>query len=199
MQKNQTKKKSVSAVVFTDSVLKFFGVGLKISFLAENTIKIVVSASFQTGKNSQKLAKMWSQKLVQGCVKTWSKYVAQQNWTKFWLKKWCLFLSFFLLVFLKNLILPAERRRCLKNKKRKKRENLDQVLTQKKAIFGPSFDSTAHIYIYAVELKAGPIFAFFSAKSWFIFFFCFWKSHSPCRKKRIFKKKKKKKTKKQHF
>ena len=26
------KKKSVSAVVFTDSVLKFFGVGLKISF-----------------------------------------------------------------------------------------------------------------------------------------------------------------------
>ena len=24
-----------------------------------------------------------SQNLVQGCVKTWSKYVAQQNWTKF--------------------------------------------------------------------------------------------------------------------
>ena len=66
MQKNQTKKKSVSAVVFTDSVLKFFGVGLKISFLAENTIKIVVSASFQTGKNTPKLAKMLSQNLVQG-------------------------------------------------------------------------------------------------------------------------------------
>ena len=57
-----------------------------------------------------------------------------------------LFLSF-LLVLLKNLILPAERRRFLKNKKRKKRENLDQVLTQKKAIFGPSFDSTTYIYI----------------------------------------------------
>ena len=27
------KKKSVSAVVFTNSVLKFFGVGLKVSFL----------------------------------------------------------------------------------------------------------------------------------------------------------------------
>ena len=58
------------------------------------------------------------------------------------------FFSFFWLVFLKNLILPAERRGFLKNKKRKKREKLDQVLTQKKAIFGPSFDSTAYIYIY---------------------------------------------------
>ena len=31
-RKTRQKKKSVSAVVFTDSVLKFFGVGLKISF-----------------------------------------------------------------------------------------------------------------------------------------------------------------------
>ena len=56
-----------------------------------------------------------------------------------------------------------------------------------------------HIYIYAVELKTGPIFAFSSVKNWSIFFvfFCFWKSHSPCRRGQ--KKKKKKKKKKQHF
>ena len=59
--------------------------------------------------------------------------------------------------------------------KEKNREQLDQVLTQKKAIiFGPSFDSTAYIYvyiymyiyiciyiciyIYAVKLKTGPRF-----------------------------------------
>ena len=35
MQKNQTAKKKVSAVVFTNSFLQFFGVGLKFSFLAE--------------------------------------------------------------------------------------------------------------------------------------------------------------------
>ena len=58
------------------------------------------------------------------------------------------FFLFLLLVFLNNIILPAERRGFLKNKKKKKRENLDQVLTQKKAIFGPSFDSTAYVLIY---------------------------------------------------
>ena len=47
-----------------------------------------------------------------------------------------------------------------------------------------------YIYICAVELKAGPMFVFFSVKNWskFFVFFCFWKSRSPCRKKRIFKK-----------
>ena len=57
------------------------------------------------------------------------------------------FFSLFLLVFLKNLILPAERRRFLKNKTKKKRENLDHILTQKKANLGPHFDSTAYIYM----------------------------------------------------
>ena len=53
-----------------------------------------------------------------------------------------------------------------------------------------------YIYFYAVELKTGPIFAFSSVKNWSIFFFlffCFWKSHSPCRKKRIFLKNNKQK------
>ena len=73
------------------------------------------------------------QNLVQVCCATKSDQVLTQK---------SVFFSFFLLlIFLKNLILPAERRGFLK--KTKKRENLDQVLTQKTAIFGPSFDSTA--------------------------------------------------------
>ena len=57
------------------------------------------------------------------------------------------FFSFCWLVFLKNLILPAERRRFLKNKKRKNRENLDQVLTQKR-LFLDQVLTLQHIYIY---------------------------------------------------
>ena len=64
---------------------------------------MVVSASFQTGKNSQKSAKLK--------------------------------ISFSL----------QKEEDFFENKK--KRETLDQVLTQKKAIFGPSLDSTAYIYI----------------------------------------------------
>ena len=94
------KKKSVSEVVFTDSVLKFFGAGLKISFLAENNIKIVVSASFQTGKNTPKISKnvesklgpRLSQNLVQVCYATKLDQVLTQ--------KMVFFLSFFWLVFL---------------------------------------------------------------------------------------------------
>ena len=70
-------KKTVSAVVFTNSVLQFFGVGLKFSFLAENTIKIVVSAFLKQvkypkiSKNVEtKLGPRLSQKLVQVCCAT---------------------------------------------------------------------------------------------------------------------------------
>ena len=42
MQNKRTNKNSVSAVVFTNSVPKFLGVGYKIKILAENTIKIGV-------------------------------------------------------------------------------------------------------------------------------------------------------------
>ena len=54
-----------------------------------------------------------------------------------------------------------------------------------------------YIYIYAVEFKTGPMFAFFSVKNWsiflFLFFVClFLKTLSPCRKKRMFKKKEEK-------
>ena len=91
---------------------------------------------------------MLRQNVVQGCDEMWSKYVAQHNWTTFCLKKWCFFFLFFLLVFLKNLILPAERRRFLKNKKGKNKKKLDHILSQKKANLGPHFVSTAYIYIY---------------------------------------------------
>ena len=51
-----------------------------------------------------------------------------------------------------------------------------------------------YIYIYAVELKTGPRFHFYKLKlvQVFCFFVCFiQKSHSPCRKKRIFENKQK--------
>ena len=43
---------------------------------------------------------------------------------------------------------PCRKNKIFEKQKKKKRENLDQVLTQKRAIFGPSFDSTAYIYRY---------------------------------------------------
>ena len=86
------------------------------------------------------MSKRLSQHLVQGWVKTWSKHVARHNWTKFWRKKgnFCLILS-----FLSHS--PFWKKKIVEIQKRKKEENVDQVLTQKKAKFGPRFD---YIYIY---------------------------------------------------
>ena len=61
-----------------------------------------------------------------------------------------------------------------------------------------------HIYIYAVELKTGPIFAFSSVKNWsnFLVFFCFFVFENlilPAEKKRSFQKKEEKQTKKTTF
>ena len=44
--------------------------------------------------------------------------------------------------------------------------------------------------MHAVKLKSGPIFALFKVKKWsnYFVFFCFRKSRSPCRKKRVFEK-----------
>ena len=78
---------------------------------AEHTIKIVVQHIL---RNEKRL----SQNLVQGCVKTWSKHVAQYNWTNFLLKKRVTFVFFSFRVF-EKLILPAERRGFMKNKKEK--------------------------------------------------------------------------------
>ena len=44
--------------------------------------KIVVLAYFEKGKRAKNVKRL-SQNLVQGSVKTWSKYVAQHKWTKF--------------------------------------------------------------------------------------------------------------------
>ena len=144
-KKKGTKKKSVSAVVFTDSVLKIFGVGLKFSFLAENTINIVVSASFQTSKNTPKLAKMLSQNLFQGWVKTWSKYVAQQNWTKFWLKKMVFFCLLFARFSLKAHS-PGRKKKILE--KQKKKEKTWTKFWLKKRLFLDQVLTLQHIYIY---------------------------------------------------
>ena len=85
-----------------------------------------------------------SQNLVQGWVKTWSKYVAQHNWTKFWVNKIVnvVFLSSFFK--LKILLSLQKEKHFWKIKKEKwtkvwlKKAFLDQVLTLQ------------HIYIYTV-------------------------------------------------
>ena len=91
---------------------------------------------------------MLNQNLVQGWVKTWSKYVAQQNWTKFWLKKWCFF-CLFCSFFLKISFSLQKEEYFLKNKKKKKKENLEQALTQKKGYFWTKFWLYS-IYTYAI-------------------------------------------------
>ena len=53
------------------------------------------------------------------------------------------FLAFFCSFFFKISFSLQKEEDFEKKQKKKNRENLDQVLTQKKAIFGPSFDSTA--------------------------------------------------------
>ena len=121
----QKPPKQVCSVVFTNSVPNFWGMGLKVHF-AENTIESGFNI-FCKSQNGQNCRKGWVKNLVQGWVKTWSKHVAQHKWIKFWLKNGNLCLAF---SFLTNLILPAERRINLKNNRKK--ENLDQVLTQQK-------------------------------------------------------------------
>ena len=88
-----------------------------------------------------------------------------------------MFFSFFSFdFFLKNLILPAERRRFLKNKNRKETKRNGRIFNSKKGNFWTDFQLYSmyvYIYIYAVELKTGPIFAFSSVKNWSKFFFVF--------------------------
>ena len=82
---------------------------------------------------------MLSQNLVQGWVKTWSKYVAQQHWTKFWLKKCFLFFFCFARFSLKSYS-PCRNNNIFEKQKKQKTEKhwtkfwlkkaiLDQVLT----------------------------------------------------------------------
>ena len=138
MQNAEKTEKSVSAVVFTDSVLNFLGWASKFHFLAENTIKVVVSASFQTSKNTPKLAKMLSQNLVQGWVKTWSKYVAQHNCTKFWLKKWCFFCLLFARFSLKYHS-PCRKKKIFDKQKKEKTEKSWTKFWLKKGYFWTKF------------------------------------------------------------
>ena len=76
----------------------------------------------------------------------------------------CVCVFFFFLIFLKNLIFPAERRKFLKNKNKKKWRFLDGFSTQKRANFGRIFNSIyIYIYVCAVELLTGPSLGFFNS------------------------------------
>ena len=115
--------------------------------LAENTIKTVVSAFCQTGKNTPKLAKMLSQNLVQVESKLGPRMLRNKIGPSFDSRK-CICFFRFARFSLKSHS-PCTKKNIFEQKKHKKRnsrEKLDQALTQKKAFFGPSFDSTACNY-----------------------------------------------------
>ena len=87
---------SARAVVFTNRVPNFSGVGLEDTFFGGKRYK---SSGFNIlrkrptmGKNSKRL----SQKLVQRWVKDGFQHVAQHKWTNLWLKNGNLYLSLFL-------------------------------------------------------------------------------------------------------
>ena len=115
------RKRSVGAVVFTNSVRNFWG-GLQKWWFCWQPYKNRGFSIFWERKKGPKMWKRLSRESIQGWVKILFKHVAQHNWTDFWLKKMVFFLSFFL--FLKNLILLAERRRFWQNKQGKKRRKI---------------------------------------------------------------------------
>ena len=91
------------------------------------------------------------------------KYVAQHNWTNYWLRKWSILAFCFLTFFLQNLILFAEGRivKEQQSKKGKTKENLDQFLTQKSQTLDLFWlynikqicPTKISINVYAVKLK----------------------------------------------
>ena len=65
--------------------------------------------------------------------------------------------------FIDKISSPCRKKDILKKNKKDKTENLDQLLTDKKAKFGPVFDSIAHthiyiyIYVYACAVRLGSV------------------------------------------
>ena len=110
----------------------------------------MVSALFEKWKRAKNVKKVES-KLGPRLRQTWSKYVAQHNWTKFWLKNGNFCLLFILRFCLKNLILPAGRKIFLINKK--------LTCTKfwlKKRLFSDQIMTLQHIYIYIYLYILGP-------------------------------------------
>ena len=100
-----------------------------------------------------KLTKLLSWKSVQGCVENPSKHVAQHNWTDFQRKN-CFFCFLFVFYFFWKISfsLRKEEEFWKKTKTEKIRKFLDGCSTQKRAIFGRIFNSTAYIYIYNAQI-----------------------------------------------
>ena len=97
-EKKDKQRKSVSAVVFTNSVPNFGGWATKCDFCWKPYRSRGLS-TFWEGKKGPKMWKGLSWKSVQGWVENLSNYVAQHNWTDFHLNKMCFFffLSFILI------------------------------------------------------------------------------------------------------
>ena len=130
-KRGQTKN-SVSAIVFTNSVPNFLGVGYKNEIFCWKHYKNRGLSIFWERKKGRTLTKLLSwksvQKSVQLCCATWlDRFSAQQD-VRFFL----IFLSF----FHQNRVLPAERRIFLKKKKKGKS---GQIFSSKKGNFWTDF------------------------------------------------------------
>ena len=80
-EKTDMFTRAVRTGVLTNRVFFLFCVSLNFACFAESTIKIGVSAKRSNTKNIKNV--VFKKNLVQGYVKNWSNYVAQQNWTSF--------------------------------------------------------------------------------------------------------------------
>ena len=141
-KKNQKcrKKRTICfqlAQLCSEMVFLIFWCGLKNADFAENTIQIVVSACFEKKEKCQKRQKGW--------VKTWSKVESKLGPSmlrniigpSFDSKNGNVVLLFF---FWRISFSLQKEEELWKKAKRGGKQNLDQVLTPKKAIFEPSFD-----------------------------------------------------------
>ena len=125
-------------------------------------LKALYKWGFQHNLRKETKPNMWkrlSQKSGQGWVKNLSMYVAQHNWTDFWLKRMVMFCLLFSFVFvLKNLIPPAEED-LEKKQKSRKRGKLDRLLTEKRQILDRFwlYNMCVYIYIYRERERARSI------------------------------------------
>ena len=120
-------------------------------------------------KKGQQMSKRLSQNLVQGCVKTWSKYVAQHNWTKFWLKKSNVCLFFLQIFWRISFSLQKEEYFWKKTKEGKTEENLDQVWLKNGYFWTKFWLYSAYIHICLGVIILTPL-AFFVVSNLSTFF-----------------------------
>ena len=161
-QKKDILTKAVSTKVLTNSVFFSFLCFFKFCMFCWKHYK---NRGFSPPKKIKK-----HKKNKKPSVKNWSKLALKTGpimlrnkiGPVFNARNGSFFLGFFFAFFEKSSSFCRENE-IFKNKKRQNKKKLDQFLTLEKAKIGPVFNSTAYIYIYAVELLSGPRLGLFNS------------------------------------